>query len=529
LHLLSETASEKILGVLIDEVGAIEFGEEMTLAYETLIFNMVNTSISSGAFHSPQALVSAIVKVTDLFPGDSVYDPALGTGRFIVEANKLISHSVGRMRCNSLSSYGQDLSPFACLVGTLNLLLHGINVKNVYLGDSLLRSDKALYDVVLSGVPFGKPNSVEKYVHGYEGVSENLEAMFLRHVMRKLSNAGRAAVIIPNGIFFNKTRELIGLRRELLTDFNLHTVLSLPAGVLSPYTAVKVSVVFFDRAEKTDDVWFYELKPDKPLSKTNPVCGSDFLEFVEFYSQRTETPSSFLIDKSVLLSSETVDISAGSISASDEQSDFSVDDELSRLLGARKESDALYSQLTGLLGESDQIGFVEKVTIGDLFKIKSGRPLKKSELIEGASFPVYGGNGIIGCYDKYNLDGENILIGRVGAQCGNIHFVKGPIWLTNNAFCVQLKSPSSVFMPYLAHVLRGLELNSLARGTAQPSISYASIKDLELTLPTYDRQVLLSSWFDEIQWKEEEFRKSIEFQVRKLQELTNHVINSRVK
>src|SRR5690606_2518446 len=143
--------------------------------------------------------------------------------------------------------------------------------------------------------------------------------------------------------------------------------------------------------------------------------------------------------------------------------------------------------------------FERKVSIGDLFVVKAGKELPKFKISEDGRFPVYGGNGIIGRYEEFNLSGENILIGRVGANCGNVHYVKGPIWVTNNSFSVQLKSKQQVCIEYLVYALRNLNLNRLARGAAQQSISYSKIKDLMISLPSYEQQVELSKWFEKLE------------------------------
>ena len=518
--------SVKILKILLSQLEDIYFNKQLAEAYDTLIVKMINDSISSGTFHSPKALVTAIVKVIKPSLRQSIYDPALGTGRFIVETHKLVSeHSENKLN-KTLSAFGRDISPFACLVGSLNLLLNGIDIKNVYLSDSLLDNDNSCYDIILSGVPFGKLSKIDRYEHDYYGYSSNLEAMFLKHSMRKLAQGGKAALIVPDGLLFNRSDNLLNLRNNLLTKFNLHSILSLPSGTLAPYAGVKVSVLFFDNTVPENDIWFYELKTNKPLNKTNQISDHDLVEFIELFSKRTETTNSCLVSKRDILNREDLNLSIELQKKVNEVSDLQICDEITFLKEKKEEFDLLLSKFIDLLNESKQEKFVKKLTIGELLKTKAGRPLKKIEINEEGRFPVYGGNGLLGYFNKYNREGENIIIGRVGAQCGNIHFIKGPIWLTNNSFSVKLNSSLKVHLPYLAHVLRSLNLKKLARGSAQPSISFGIIKEVEISLPTYEQQVELSEWFEEILSKKNNLLNSIKLQADKFSELSNYSIIS---
>ncbi|MFW1118375.1 HsdM family class I SAM-dependent methyltransferase, partial [Vibrio parahaemolyticus] len=207
---------------------------------------------------------------------------------------------------NGLKFVGNDLSPFAHLIGTLNLLLNDIDISGVSISDSLLDRHDQKYEFVISGLPFGKASEFSKYEYDYHGYSGSLEAMFLKHTMDKLAKGGRAAIIIPDGILFGSATHLDELKRQLLTQFNLHTVLSLPKGTLAPYSGVKVSVLFFDNTVSEKDIWFYELRTDKPLSKLNSITDSDFEDFTSLYERREVSEHSCLISKESLLQDKTL-------------------------------------------------------------------------------------------------------------------------------------------------------------------------------------------------------------------------------
>lgn len=205
--------STRILDSVLCRLEELDFFGGLEIDFDKLLLNMVKDSSSSGAFHSPKSLIKAIVKVTKPSPETKIYDPAMGTGRTFVEAKKYLA------TINSNSEFraiGNDLSPFAYLIGTLNSLLNGVDIRDISLSDSLLCSDDYRYDVILSGIPFGQASEISKYDYYYHGYSGSLEAMFLKHTMDKLAIGGRAALVVPDGVLFNSSNQLDMLRRQLL-------------------------------------------------------------------------------------------------------------------------------------------------------------------------------------------------------------------------------------------------------------------------------------------------------------------------
>lgn len=516
--------STKILEILLFNMETISFNDELAKSYDALLIKMINESSASGAFYSPTVLVNAIVKVIKPSVEQSIYDPALGTGKFLIESQKNLSlSSIGNIQ-KTIRAFGQDISPFACLVGSLNLLLNGIDIKNILLEDSLLNNNSLQYDIILSAIPFGKIPNVDKYEYDYKEFTSNLETMFLKLSMKKLKEDGKAALIVPDGLLFNSSNEFRNIRKELLEKYNLHSILSLPSGILFPYSAVKLSVLFFDNNKIENDIWFYELNIDKTLNKSNQIKAEDFVEFIELYNKRTESLNSCLVKKEDILNKKDLSLNIELHRKIDKKSSFQIFDELLLLKEKKEEFDNLVFQFTNLIEENKKVNFDKTVTLGELFKIKSGKSLTSDKIKKEGKYPVYGGNGIRGYYDEYNLKGENIIIGRVGAYCGNIHFTKEPIWLASNSFSVNITSTLKVYLPYLAHVLRSLNLNTLARGSAQPAISYEKIKDIEISLPSFEQQKELSSWFDEIQIESQNLGKLLKLQEKIFNELSSYSI-----
>ncbi|EDW3020615.1 restriction endonuclease subunit M, partial [Salmonella enterica] len=161
----------------------------------------------------------------------------------------------------------------------------------------------------------------------------------------------------------------------------------------------------------------------------------------------------------------------------------------------------------------------EKIKIGNIAKINSGKLLQKNKLLSEGPIPVYGGNGIIGYNDEAMEYGENIVIGKVGALCGNVRYVQGDIWVTNNSLILKNKSPNKILTPYLAKLLSTLNLRKLAVGTAQQYLTTTQIKDVEVSLPPLTTQHTLNMWLDELDGTLEKYNKLIEKIKKDKQEL----------
>ncbi len=498
--------STKILDVVIHRLEELDLSEGIEVDFDHLLLNMVKDSGSSGAYYSPRPLIKAMVRVLNPKPLATVYDPAMGTGGVFVEARK---HAKGKSGFNGLSFIGNDLSPFAHLIGALNLLLNDIDLSGVSISDSLLDRDCQQYDFVISGVPFGKVNELTKYEYYYHGYSGSLEAMFLKHTMDKLAKGGRAAIVIPDGILFGNASHLDELKRQLLTQFDLHTVLSLPKGTLAPYSGVKVSVLFFDNTLSDKDIWFYELRTDKPLSKLNSITESDFEDFTALYEHREVSEHSCLISKESLLQDKTLNLS---FSLPKKEAGLKFDKQ-KMIASLKSEQLALVTSIEkhfDTMSRNFELEYIHHVALKDVCKLRSGKNLNKDDVENKGEFPVYGGNGIIGYYLDANRPGDSVIIGKVGAHCGNIHFSSKPYWLTTNAISLELLDTTRVYLPYLAHVLKSLDLNNLATGTAQKFVSINQLYEVEVSLPSLEKQKELSDWFTSIEESKSKIQSLLE-------------------
>jgi type I restriction enzyme M protein len=261
--------------------------------YEDLLKRVAADSAGyAGEFYTQRHIIRAMVKVVQPEAGERVYDPCFGTAGFLGEAADYIR------RHNTLSStqleclqhrtfYGMELKPLTYLLGSMNMILHGIEGANLELTNTLEVhnqnvAEKDKFQVVLANPPYGG-KMAQQLQTNFRVKSGATECLFLQHIMANLAKGGRAAVVVPEGVLFRGGPDQ-KVRKELLEQFKVHTILSLPAGCFLPYTGVKTNVIFFDRAEDesgTDTVWYYELTNDGfELKQTRkPISGDQLPDF----------------------------------------------------------------------------------------------------------------------------------------------------------------------------------------------------------------------------------------------------------
>ncbi|WP_278471771.1 N-6 DNA methylase [Gimesia maris] len=286
--------------------------------YEDLLKRVAADSAGyAGEFYTQRHIIRAMVEVVHPQVGDKVYDPCFGTCGFLGEAADYMRDPERNPKAKQLSGrdleklqsktfYGLEIKPLTYLLGTMNMILHGIESANLELGNTLeVHSDniseKDRYDVILSNPPYGGKMASELQTN-FRVRSAATECLFLQHIMRNLAKGGRAAVIVPEGVLTQENANE-KVRKELLEHFNVHTVLSLPAGCFLPYTNVKTSILFFDRPSTTPkqgewatrETWFYELTNDGFECKTSrkPIAGGQLPDFLAKQSGKSTSEQSW--------------------------------------------------------------------------------------------------------------------------------------------------------------------------------------------------------------------------------------------
>jgi len=316
-----------LLKDVITKVNSIHFtsNEELhTLGslYESMLREMRDAAGDSGEFYTPRPVVRFMVQMLDPRLGETVLDPAAGTGGFLVEALGHLGQQVKTVKDRSTlqqkTLLGCEPKPLPYLLCQMNLLLHGLDAPNIDPGNALAVKlteigERERVDVILTNPPFG--GEEEKGIQGNfpeDRQTSETALLFLQLIMRRLhrqptltGRSARAAVIVPNGTLF-AAGVAARIREDLLREFNLHTIVRLPNGVFAPYTSIPTNILFFDRSGSTQEVWYYAQplpSARKNYSKTQPMQFSELTPCLEWFRDRKENEHAWRVSAHDLLAS----------------------------------------------------------------------------------------------------------------------------------------------------------------------------------------------------------------------------------
>ncbi len=283
---------KKVITLINEEQWLVMDGDVKGAIYESILEkNGQDKKSGAGQYFTPRALIKAMVDVTRPRIGETVSDPACGTGGFLLAAYDYMkdqSQDKGKqdfLRNESL--YGIDNTALVVTLASMNLYLHGVGTDRspIACQDSLEKSPEKLVDVVLANPPFGtRPaGSVDISRDDFYVDTKNNQLNFLQHIMVSLKQGGRAAVVLPDNVLFEgNAGETI--RQELLKNFNLHTILRLPTGIFYAQ-GVKANVLFFTKGTPTKEVWYFDYRTGiKHTLATNPLQRHHLDEFVACYN-----------------------------------------------------------------------------------------------------------------------------------------------------------------------------------------------------------------------------------------------------
>ena len=277
---------------------------EMSHLYEDKIKNMGNAGRNGGEYYTPRPLITTIVKVVAPKIGDKIYDGACGSAGFLCEAFAYLknSKSLSTKETEILQKHtftGKEKKSLAYIIGIMNMILHGVEAPNIIHTNTLAQNladiqEKDRYDVVLANPPFGGKERAEVQ-QNFPIKTGETASLFLQHFIKILKAGGKAGVVIKNTFLSNTDNATVAIRKHLLENCNLHTVLDLPGGTFTG-AGVKTVVLFFEKGKPTQKVWFYQLNLDRNLGKTNPLNENDLAEFVELQKNFTNSENSWTVN-----------------------------------------------------------------------------------------------------------------------------------------------------------------------------------------------------------------------------------------
>ena len=282
---------KKVISLINENQWLLMDGDVKGAIYESILEkNGQDKKSGAGQYFTPRSLIQTMVDVTRPKITETVCDPACGTGGFLLAAYDYMKEQSQdkdkRSFLKDKALHGFDNTALVVTLASMNLYLHGVGTDRspVVCQDSLEKAPDTLVDVILANPPFGtRPaGSVDINRSDFYVETKNNQLNFLQHIMVMLKNGGRAAVVLPDNVLFEGNAGEI-IRKELLKNFNLHTILRLPTGIFYAQ-GVKANVLFFSKGTPTQDVWFFDYRTDiKHTLATNPMQRQHLDEFVECY------------------------------------------------------------------------------------------------------------------------------------------------------------------------------------------------------------------------------------------------------
>ena len=457
-----------------------DHSERLGDAFEYLL-SIMGAQGDAGQFRTPRHIIDFMVDVVDPRLYETVLDPACGTAGFLISAYKhiqrantdadgqstLTPYERGRL-AESLTGY--DISPDMVRLSLVNMYLHGFVKPDIHEYDTLTSEERwdERADVILANPPFMSPRGGIRPHNRFSVQAKRSEVLFVDYMAEHLTPTGRAGIIVPEGVIFQSQRAHTQLRKMLVEDY-LVAVVSLPAGVFKPYSGVKTSILILDRAlaRRVDHIALFKVQNDgfDLGDQRRPVDTDDLplvrVELIDYLRRARvgESLDDFQPSLGLVVPKDRI---AGSCDYSLSSGQYRVNEMASTKWTTRR--------------------------LGEVCEIYQPKTITKKDLEDNGEFVVFGANGIIGKYDKYNHENAEVIVTCRGATCGTVNRSLPKSWITGNAMVVAPRD-DQISKDYLFHVLRHSDLSGSISGSAQPQITRRSLAPFEIPIPPLSVQL----------------------------------------
>lgn len=272
--------------------------------YEDLLQGMGNDGGNSGEFYTPRSVIKAMVDCLDPRIGETIYDGATGSCGFLIEChNHLKPQAKTTDDLHWLSHdalWGNEKTPIAYIMGVMNMILHGIenpniNKKNTLTDDIRGFEEKDRFDIIIANPPFGGKEK-DQIQANFPIKTNATEMLFMQHFNKKLKRQWRAAIIVPEWVLFNTSNSFQEVKKQLLEENDIHSIISLPAWVFLPYSGVKTNIIFFEKGKPTKQIRYYEINLDRKLTKNKPISYDDMQDMINSFKTKSTGENSWIVD-----------------------------------------------------------------------------------------------------------------------------------------------------------------------------------------------------------------------------------------
>lgn len=461
-------------------------------AFEYFLKNSVSVGTDLGEYFTPRHIVKLVAELVEPRFGDKVYDPCCGTGGFLIEAFRQIKNKCRQTKENmqiikEKTIYGGEITATA-KIAKMNMIIIGDGHTNIKQLDSLKHSIKQEYDIAITNFPFSQKTD---YSQSYGFNTEDANPVFLKHVIDSLKVGGKAGIVVPEGLLFDKNSEYIKIRRILLEKCNLLAVIKLHEFVFKPYTGQPTSILIFEKGKPTEKVWFFDVKEDgfkKTGSKLGrmPIEKNDLLLLRQIWKEKENSSHSFTVNISRITDNK-YKLSMDNYRKENKMKDLvRLGDKCDVVIGGTpSRRDASYWNGNNLWVK---ISDMNKMYIEDTAEKITEKGVRKSNV---KLLP----KGTL-------LFSFKLTIGKVA--------IAGKALYTNEAVAGIIPKDDSVFTKYLYYLLPRLNYSIYMQSAAKgKTLNKKTIENIKIPLPSKEIQEKLINELDSKERKKEQCLKEI--------------------
>ena len=460
------------LNMFLKEINEFHYSnsEQLGDAYEYLL-SFMGSQGDAGQFRTPRHIIDFIVEIINPQKNETILDPACGTSGFLISSYKHIlnqnteTYFGDKLNASERKRIGEnlvgyDIDPAMSRISLVNMYLHRFSSPQIYEYDTLSSDEKwnEYFDVIVANPPFFSPTGGIK-PHSRFGVkSTRAEVLFIDYIMEHLKPNGRAGIIVPEGIIFQKGTAYKTIRKKLIENYLIGLV-SLPSGIFQPYSGVKTSILILDKTlnQKSKEIFIATINNDGfSLGATRlPIKENDLDELSnqlknDFFS---ETKFINIIEKQKILNNEFCDLNASTY---------------------QEEKSSIRSNF-------------DSFPLGDLIDIEYGTRLVKKNS-QGDLYPVYGGGGETFRTNEFNRK-DCLIISRFAMSSNCVRFIKDRFFLNDSGLSLKIKS-NKIIEEFLHAILLNIQdkIYCLGRGVGQKNLDIDQFKKLTIPLPSLEIQ-----------------------------------------
>lgn len=528
---------------VINKLNEIDFNNSKDLhlfgqIYETFLSELQSAG-TLGEFYTPRAITQFMTEMVNPEHGETVLDPACGTGGFltaVIEHLKTTASNVAEHEAIGHNVRGWEYKPLPYMLANTNLILHDIVTPNIQFGDSLQRplseySRKDRVDVIIANPPFGgvvSNNNENNFPQTFR--TKESADLFLILMIHLLKDGGRAAIVLPDGSLTGdgvKQR----VRQKLLEDCNVHTIIRLPNSVFKPYATVATNLVFFTKGEPTKKIWYYQLlcPPDiKAYSKTKRICNADFDALRNWWCNRVENEFAWSASIDDIIHRD-FDLDIKNPTRLKSGNDKNARDYIDQINDDLSE---ISLEVKDIFNSYFQLSNYKIVELGSICRIEKGQTGITKAL--PGEYPMVTTGEERGSHNEYQFDCEAVCIplvsstGHGHASIKRIHYQEGKFALGSILAAAIPTDSTSVSAKYLYFYLNNFKddvVVPLMKGMANVTLSIGSLKEVKVVLPSIDDQDRLVSLMDKCEKLRNTLTKSMSDSEEMIKAVLGEIIN----